>query len=316
MAIVLPDGRIATVRYMFIDRMAATLMLDANDHNRGVNESTRDGYADDMAALRWGFTGDPIQFGEEGRLLNGQHRLFAIEKSGIGQWLLVVDGLPNAVQLHMDTGLKRNAAHQYKLADDAENASNKTSVATLLLRWAHWVGTRSDVKPTIPAVIQYARTHSGAIERGLLAAREVHSGRVLEDSKEREGGVGGSVSIIALAALHVRAHQVADAETVELFFHKLTFYERMEGATDPVKRLHNAYKNSNRANLKNDLFRGAVGWNASMTGGAIGSVALPAHTRTVVSIYKIPDLVGPEREDLSEDRVQYLAFMEQQGKVK
>lgn len=309
MEIVQPNGLIATVRYMFVDPDAASVMLNANTHNRTPNESTRDGYADDMAEKRWGFTGDPIQFGEDGLLLNGQHRLFAIEKSGVGQWLFVIDGLPNSVQLHMDSGLVRKAHHQYQLADDVENASNKTSVAALLLRWRHWVDQRTDVKPTVPAVIQAARQHRDAIERGLLAAREVHSGRVVQ-GKERDGGVGGGVSIIALAALHVRAMQVADPDDVELFFHKLILNEKMDGANDPVRRVRNKFNNSRKANLKNDLFVGAMGFNASATGGALGSTQLPAGTRTVVPIIKIPDLVGPYREDLSEARVRALATLE------
>ncbi len=172
------------------------------------------------------------------------------------------------------------------------------------------MGHRSNLAPTVPAVIQYARDNRTAIEAGLVAAREVHGGRVMEGSRERDGGVGGSVSLIALAAVHVRASQVADADTVARFFHKLIFNDRMDGVTDPVKRLHNAFKNSKRANIKNDLFRAAMGWNASMTGGAFGSAQLPAGTRTVVSIMKIPDLVGPDREDLSEERVQGLALLE------
>ena len=48
-----------------------------NTRNRPVRYAKVAQFARDMKAGRWHMTGDPIQFGISGRLLNGQHRLWA-----------------------------------------------------------------------------------------------------------------------------------------------------------------------------------------------------------------------------------------------
>jgi len=48
--------------------------------NRDVNQSRVDAYGADMQAGRWWFTPDPIVVTDEGNIINGQHRLLAVEQ--------------------------------------------------------------------------------------------------------------------------------------------------------------------------------------------------------------------------------------------
>lgn len=88
----------------------ATAWLDQNTHNRKVRIAHVDRLARDMAAGRYIYTGDPVRFDKHGVLLDGQHRLMAIEKSGVPQTMLVMYGLSPEAQKYIDGGRKRSAA--------------------------------------------------------------------------------------------------------------------------------------------------------------------------------------------------------------
>lgn len=94
---------------------AATAALIANTHNRGARETVVDQYARDMTNGNWRFTGDAIKFAADGTLLDGQHRLLAIIKSGVTLDILTIYGLDVEAQDVMDTGAKRGAHDQLGL---------------------------------------------------------------------------------------------------------------------------------------------------------------------------------------------------------
>lgn len=112
--------------------LAAELLRDFNTHNRRLRSRQVSLYAESMRQDRWSLNGEPIQFDADGTLLNGQHRLSAIVESGVGVWLLIVQGLPTDAQDTMDSGIKR------KTGDIAEirglsNGDRLTSAARLAL---------------------------------------------------------------------------------------------------------------------------------------------------------------------------------------
>jgi hypothetical protein len=61
-------------------------------------------YARDMANGEWVMRGDAIEFSTKGKLINGQHRLTAIVKSGAAVALLVGRNLPEETQGVTDLG--------------------------------------------------------------------------------------------------------------------------------------------------------------------------------------------------------------------
>jgi hypothetical protein len=65
-------------------------------------------YARDMAADDWQFTGEPIIFDAEGRLVDGQHRLSAICQADVTVPLFVVRGVDPKAFHNMDTGKTRS----------------------------------------------------------------------------------------------------------------------------------------------------------------------------------------------------------------
>lgn len=82
--------------------------LDNNNaNNRKVRGPVVDRYAHDMSEGRWLYNGEAIQFDRNRNLMNGQHRLRAIVKSGVAQPLLIITGLDPAAHGTLDNGSRR-----------------------------------------------------------------------------------------------------------------------------------------------------------------------------------------------------------------
>ena len=86
-------------------------LLSNNTGNRRVKDSVVSRYAKDMLAGSWKEdTGELIKIAKDGTILDGQHRLLAIVKSGIETSLHVATGLSNEIFSVIDTGASRNAS--------------------------------------------------------------------------------------------------------------------------------------------------------------------------------------------------------------
>ena len=92
----------------------ATTWLESNTNNRNVNKLAVDQYASDMARGYWKLNGDPIRLGTN-RLIDGQHRLMAVCKSGVSIESVVIRGLDNDVFNTIDAGRKRTAGDTFGL---------------------------------------------------------------------------------------------------------------------------------------------------------------------------------------------------------
>lgn len=110
----------------------ATELLSKNNHNRLISHKLADRFADDMAHGRWLFLGDPIRLAEDGTLLDGQHRLLAIIKSGTKQEFVVITGLSTASQAVMDTGRSRRLHDVLKINGEK---NHNILAAALVLVW-------------------------------------------------------------------------------------------------------------------------------------------------------------------------------------
>lgn len=69
-------------------------IANGENTNRKPNPHDIDRYAADVIAGAWVPNNQGIGFDEDGHLVDGQKRLFAIKKARVGAWLLVVTGMP------------------------------------------------------------------------------------------------------------------------------------------------------------------------------------------------------------------------------
>jgi len=93
-----------------ITPLVASEMLKKNSKNRSLNDSHCNYLTQQMNSGQWLFDGQPIRFSNSGTLLDGQHRLNAVVKSGKTIEFLIVTGIESSAFKVMDTGKNRNGA--------------------------------------------------------------------------------------------------------------------------------------------------------------------------------------------------------------
>lgn len=117
-------------------------LLKMNLKNRNIVDRAVAEYAAAMANKEWQFDGAPIRISDNGVVLDGQHRLSAIVKSGTTHDFLVIRGIKREAQAIMDTGRKRTLANALTLRGEKDSTA-LGALLTLAFRWHHGVrGTR------------------------------------------------------------------------------------------------------------------------------------------------------------------------------
>jgi hypothetical protein len=118
-----------------ITPLLAAEYMAKNTRNRHINWRTVAKYAHDIENGNWQMAGEPIKFGSDGSLLDGQHRLEAILKTQQAVQMVVVRGLAPESQHVMDSGKPRGFAGQLQIAGHP-NASRLAATARLAY-WHH-----------------------------------------------------------------------------------------------------------------------------------------------------------------------------------
>lgn len=112
----------------------ANEFLGKNHKNRKLSEFVVTSLANQMSRDLWHYDGSPIRFDWDGNLIDGQHRLNAIVKSGVSQTMHVVEGLDPATQVTMDTGRKRSFSDTLHMAG-LDNSKALAAIVQVSYRW-------------------------------------------------------------------------------------------------------------------------------------------------------------------------------------
>lgn len=108
--------------------------LTYNTLNRPLSEKTVAKYAEIMRSGNWKPNGDTVAFSVDNTLLDGQHRLAAIVKSGVTLEMIVVNNLEKDVFSTKDTGRKRSGADVLGILGE----QNASTVAAVLVKVVHY----------------------------------------------------------------------------------------------------------------------------------------------------------------------------------
>lgn len=112
-------------------------LLVENNMNRSVTYRLVERIAEEITAGRWQVNGDAIRIAEDGTILDGQHRLMAIEKSGIAVETFIVYNLKKECFSTINTNCRsRSSSDVLSIAKE----TNCTTLATAL----NWVCRYSD----------------------------------------------------------------------------------------------------------------------------------------------------------------------------
>ena len=109
-------------------------MLEKNDMNRNGDEKRVRQYAKDMKAGLWQMNGTTIVFAEDGTLLDGQHRLWAITEAKVTVQLLIVYNASKDSIVTLDIGKTRTASNIMQIERSAHSV---TAAMLTKLLWLH-----------------------------------------------------------------------------------------------------------------------------------------------------------------------------------
>ncbi len=149
------DWNGAYCRTIVITPQYANELLSKNVRNRRVRKSHVTRLARDMQSGRWQFNPQPISIGTDGTILDGQHRLSAIVKSGASVRVVLWFDVPLGSREVIDQGIPR------KLHDVEDGMSSQMAA---LVRATMIGGRMNPFVPTIGELIAFRRRHLAAIE--------------------------------------------------------------------------------------------------------------------------------------------------------
>jgi len=112
-----------------ITPVEAQAILDGNVNNRNLNKRLVAHYSSQLEDGKWQVNGETIKIDENGRLLDGQHRLTAIVKSNKPMTTYVVRGLKDESFKTIDCGKTRSPADFLKIAGQESNGVNLNVLA-------------------------------------------------------------------------------------------------------------------------------------------------------------------------------------------
>lgn len=145
---------------MTIGPAEATRLLENNKDNRSISDKVVQQYAREMAAGNWRETGNPINIGVSGNLLNGQHRLWAIIESGVTLRFHVIYETDEEAFATFDTGRTRDltALIGMRHAEHPDKAC-VGGAARLVRMWEETPRDRNfnpNTLPTRQSMVEYA----------------------------------------------------------------------------------------------------------------------------------------------------------------
>lgn len=109
----------------------ATRILEGNEGNRKLRERVVDRYVAIITAGNWQLSPQPIIIADTGRVLDGQHRLVAVERAGVPLPFTIISNVPESVFSVLDRGAVRSTA-------DALGIDQKLAeVAKVILECTH-----------------------------------------------------------------------------------------------------------------------------------------------------------------------------------
>lgn len=220
------------------------------------NRSLRVDYVNDLAGRiergEWEMTGEAIKFSVNGALLDGQHRLSAIVKSGVTVPMMVMRGIAESAQDHMDTNRARTAADMLGLHGYA-NTSTLAAAARLAL------GVESGSSDPGKNPVTHAKVK-----------RFVEENPSMIDSVEFTRGLARKTDCppSVVAYTHWRLSQIDAIEASNFWF---SAAEKIGlSAGDPVIALTNRFAESrrNREQLSKRVYLSLIyrAWNARRVG--------------------------------------------------
>lgn len=247
-----------TVSWVHVDPDMARRMLAHNKINRNIRPAKVNTYASDMTAGRWTIDTNAICTDPDGYLLNGQHRLNAVIKSGTTVLFAIMRNVPRDAMKNMDTGAARSPGDTLRFAGE-RNANNLAAIARQLV--------------LIEDGRFYMDSHLKGVSRGELTTW-------VENHPEVRASVDMAVKYrqqidappSAIGVAHYLIAQANGADLADNYLHGLAYRTDIP-AGSPIlavdSRLRALKRNGARMELRNYVYLLLKGWNYYATDRAV-----------------------------------------------
>jgi len=127
-----------TTTWEIITPDIASTLLESMAGNRPVAQRRVERMAADIKAGKWAENGESIIIDDDGRLLDGQHRCWAVVEASKAIRTVVVRGVHPAMFVSIDQGRYRTDADILSIADGSTKTPKLLAAALRLLMW--WEG--------------------------------------------------------------------------------------------------------------------------------------------------------------------------------
>lgn len=239
----------------------AKALLSNNSKNRNVSRVQVDALSRDMTHGLWQDNGETVKVDTDGTLVDGQHRLLAVIKSGATVRMTIAYNVSMTTQLTVDTGRSRSFADHLKLQGEANtNVLAAMTRDVFIYRSGKGPSGRTNLKPTLTELSAVLATNPG-----------------LRDSARVGGQVkkGADFSASALGFCHYVLSEI-DPVDAEDFFNKVKSGVGLE-ENSPIHRLREVSRDYTRNNKAADRWDFAVpvifkAWNKYRDGSECKSL--------------------------------------------
>lgn len=252
---------------MVITPSIAQEMLSRNTRNRRVKDSVVDRYASDMRKGIWKRNGETIKIAHDGTILDGQHRLLAVIKSGIPLVTEVTTGLDSDSIYTIDCGSSRSASDSLKI-DGVKNYSQVATISAAFLMTVtynsampYYSRTGRFPKSSVAGTISYFNSNSEELE--ILASKIKHS------------NASAIVGLPVMDLIYCAGSHISKDEA-EYFVEKMATGEGLNSG-DPILETRNAILNAkaSKSHIMPISVRNALAikaWNKFITGESVKNV--------------------------------------------
>jgi hypothetical protein len=223
------EGVVSKVQ--LVDPSIAAEILRYNAGNRKIDRATVEIYAAAMKRGEWKLSHQGIAVDEHGVLLDGQHRLEAILKSGVTIPMLVVRGVDRASFSVVDTGKRRSATDSLRTLGVPD--VNHLAAA---LRYVY-------LFDTLPSDMGWSGHRARLTNDQILELYQQHPQML--DCVRQARSVAGAIGIISsacAAAIYITRRSAPDRDQSEWFNGVVSGANLDEG--DPRLRLRNFFMNA------------------------------------------------------------------------
>jgi hypothetical protein len=162
------NQRTPTINRVLVTPEMAERWLTKNRNIRAIDNHHVQKMLSDMISGNWRDFVDPIRFGLDGYLIDGQHRLTAIARFGQPVWVWVVNGIDSENALMIDTGEKPRSLGNQLTARGVSNAAQVGSTIAWYCKFTRGANQSEAlvryITPTLTDALSILAAHPGLVE--------------------------------------------------------------------------------------------------------------------------------------------------------